>query len=255
MLRRSKNYSWFFFLSTGLCVQRRLHATRPAQASAHLPVRQSTAEIWQILLYRHLYVFNAKLKNSATRGRRPAENRHKASKYAAFGPIGHDARRTRRSATQLPRYVRAEIARVDKDTSHAACDRQKVVPGSLGRDQKKNLAYPETTHSNASIAQNCATFADAQTSRAQPMSMRAMQVSGNFRCVRAMKIDAIDRQCSSLSISSAYASGSSSSSVSSARLLGLTTKIQPSPNASSLIVSGLSARALLTDITLPETGA
>ena len=36
-------------------------------------------------------------------------------------------------------------------------------------------------------------------------------------------------QCSSLSISSAYASGSSSSSVSSARLVGLTTKIQPSP--------------------------
>ena len=36
-------------------------------------------------------------------------------------------------------------------------------------------------------------------------------------------------QCSSLSISSEYASGSSSSSCSSARLLGLTTKIQPSP--------------------------
>jgi len=37
------------------------------------------------------------------------------------------------------------------------------------------------------------------------------------------------RQCSSLSINSAYASGSSSSSDSSARLVGLTTKIQPSP--------------------------
>jgi len=36
-------------------------------------------------------------------------------------------------------------------------------------------------------------------------------------------------QCSSFSINSEYASGSSSSSWSSARLLGLTTKIQPSP--------------------------
>ena len=63
------------------------------------------------------------------------------------------------------------------------------------------------------------------------------------------------RQCSSFSISSAYASGSRRSSDSSARLLGFTTKIQPSPNASSLIVSGLSASALLTEITSPETGA
>ena len=61
-------------------------------------------------------------------------------------------------------------------------------------------------------------------------------------------------QCSSFSIISEYASGSSNSSISSARLSGLTTKIQPSPNASSLIVSGLSGSASLIATISPDTG-
>jgi hypothetical protein len=117
------------------------------------------------------------------------------------------------------------------------------------------FADPEFKRSNASIAQNCATFADAQTQRAHRQSTRAMEISAGFSRQTRDENRARSRQCSSLSINSAYASGSSSSSVSSARLLGLTTKIQPSPYASSLIVSGFSASALLTEITLPETGA
>ena len=121
---------------------------------------------------------------------------------------------------------------------------------------EKNFSVDaESTHLNASFARNCATFANPQTHRAHRKPMRAMEVSQNFFRDRAIKNSAIARQCSSLSINSAYASGSSSSSLSSARLLGLTTKIQPSPKASSLIVSGFSASALLTATTLPDTGA
>jgi hypothetical protein len=60
-------------------------------------------------------------------------------------------------------------------------------------------------------------------------------------------------QWSSFSTSSSYSFASRSSS-SSARSLGRTRKIQPSPNASSLMVSGLSLSSSLTSTTSPETG-
>lgn len=60
-------------------------------------------------------------------------------------------------------------------------------------------------------------------------------------------------QWSSFSTTSSYSFASSSSS-SSARSLGRTRKIQPSPNASSLMVSGLSLSSSLTSTTSPDTG-
>lgn len=60
-------------------------------------------------------------------------------------------------------------------------------------------------------------------------------------------------QWSSFSTSSPYSFASSSSS-SSARSLGRTRKIQPSPKASSLMVSGLSLSSSLTATTSPDTG-
>ncbi len=61
-------------------------------------------------------------------------------------------------------------------------------------------------------------------------------------------------QWSSFSISSSYSFASSSSS-SSPRSLGRITKIQPSPNASSLMVSGLSLSSSLISTISPDTGA
>lgn len=180
------------------------------------------------------------------------------AKQANMRPAGALARwRTTRSIA--PREYIAAIA-LESHSSTNTYDAAKAAIGNVRRARpirlEKNFsAYAESVHPNASFAQNCATFAKPQTHRAHRKPMRAMEVSQNFFRDRAIKNSAIARQCSSLSIRSAYASGSSSSSLSSARLLGLTTKIQPSPKASSLIVSGFSASALLTATTLPETGA
>lgn len=58
----------------------------------------------------------------------------------------------------------------------------------------------------------------------------------------------------SSSTSAAYASGSSRSFACSGSLASITNS-QPSPNASSLIVSGLSASAVFTAVIVPDTGA
>jgi hypothetical protein len=64
---------------------------------------------------------------------------------------------------------------------------------------RRRIGAPERT-----ICAKLRNFRDTQTHRARRESTRAREVSGNlFRVTAGRKIDAVDRQCSSLSISSA----------------------------------------------------
>lgn len=179
-------------------------------------------------------------------------------KQANMRPVALWRPRLRQSVARVARAIGASAHRAHWHRARIRKRHWSRVPGSHPGQtwpKKKFLADPEFARLHAPFAQNCATFAKPRTRRARRGRRARWKLRWNFRRKRALEIRARDRQCSSFSISSAYASGSSSSSESSARLLGLTTKIQPSPNASSLIVSGFSASALLTDTTLPETGA
>ena len=87
------------------------------------------------------------------------------------------------------------------------------------------------------------------------MGMRTPKTTPAAECGRSRALSrcVTRRQCSSSSISAAYSSGVSSSS-SWPTSSGSMAKIQPSPKASSLMVSGLSDSAWLTATTLPAIG-
>lgn len=186
---------------------------------------------------------------------RGSATRRKASKYAARKHSRAIARRARKYRARMHRRQCTRIPFVAGYALRAARGSHDDAPDGSDRPRKKfffRRRIDALEHANCAKLRNFCGRANA--SRASGDDARE-QNSGRFFCATRGDARARSRQCSSLSISSAYASGSSSSSVSSARLLGLTVKIQPSPNASSLIVSGLSASALLTATTLPETGA
>lgn len=256
MLRRGKNYSRFFFLSTGLCARRASRATRPLPATPAPPARQSPARLPPISRYGHLYVFNAEPQKSFARRARPIPTRRKASKYAGCGPVDNDTACACRGCALFSHHRRVNPTRFHNVRDTRNSWRTNHRARRAGSQPKYFSRGPGIQALKRIICAKLRNFREPHKRRTRIGCRCARCEFRRFSCAYARrKTDAFDRQCSSLSINSAYASGSSSSSVSSVRLLGLTTKIQPSPNASSLIVSGLSASALLTETTLPETGA
>lgn len=98
-------------------------------------------------------------------------------------------------------------------------------------------------------------FRNAPSKMREPAPFRA-RVRDIQRPVRDRRMPVADDDAiqSAASSSSAYSSGVSSDS-SSPVSSGLRRKIQPSPQASSLMISGLSVRSSLTATTCPATGA
>ena len=134
-------------------------------------------------------------------------------------------------------------------------------PGS-GRECGRSIIADRRRCKTARASPDAVTATQART----PSTMRSISdrnigghllADGQNRAGRKMRPARqrviVAAQWSSFSISSSYSFASSISSIS-ARSLGRTRKIQPSPKASSLMVSGLSLSSSLTSTISPEIG-
>jgi len=152
------------------------------------------------------------------------------------------------------------------------CATANAVDGAPPRNRKSAMCPADATGINHSgnfrFARNCADFFRACDRKNKTRRVAAAGFRFGFGVFEsdwlggrrglgkpALRMSKRRRrvQWPSSSSSSAYSSGDSSS-LSWSRLSGCTTNTQPSPNASSLIVSGLSESASLTATTLPDTG-
>ncbi len=190
---------------------------------------------------------------------------NRCRRVSSSSRAGCSASMRTRVRTSIPRHVRKGV-RADRFDARASEQRRGFA--RAGITPRVGIARHRVLHGTASRDGVATSEGHARARRGRCIES-ALCVRRNMPIARIARTEndigrmrgrcrsairrASDQLSSSFSICSAYSSGPSSSS-SSARSSACTAKIQPSPKASSLIVSGLSASASFTATTLPETG-